>query len=643
MRDINSIRQLQRSSISECLTKNMIIASEYQIKLLKKQMDIVFQKNFNCVHVDNGVHLNARDILEWFVRIERHQLRAAGDMSCTMKICITGDGIRIGPINFHLNYIRSLKTQVAGDYFVIAVNIGADNKENSDKYVLPLIKEIERLCKEKFIVDGEEWELIFLLPGDMKEQWAMAHEGSGNSCFFCTSTLRNGEHCKLRPACDNCKKDHPDLKFCRHFPDLDRIRPVLDFHRVEWPDKNTKAEPLLKFAETLNTVQVYDAAGKKLTKDVIWTNTERWIRTKRVMLGTFYADNELNIVNATEQLIEMNLRLRYHDETDYDDVIGANASIEIKREKLLHCLLMEEKLDYIDKFDGTGIDDVKALVMDILHCKVRVKNSLLTQLCHSLMARPELINAEKLRRLTLVNAILQNVYKSAIGCPSNIKIELNKNNKVEVTTINGDKLDKLTERVMDDILNVMYVDDNEKNTPLVTIDGVKSNVTYHKWKSVFFYFDVVMDILRQHKKLSSQEFSTLSDTIDLLGTLYIEMFSYAKIGNYMHYLITGHVTNMLRNCDFNISDLQQQGCEAKNKDVNLHFRHQSSKGGGKNAVHPCLDTLRSFGRTWLRKIDEIRPGWLHDQMSLITREEKSNWRMHCLLECCDNNNDNITS
>ena len=91
-------------------------------------------------------------------------------------------------------------------------------------------------------------------------------------------------------------------------------------------------------------------------------------------------------------------------------------------------------------------------------------------------------------------------------------------------------------------------------------------------------------------------------------------------------MITGHVTDMLRANNFNISCFQQQGCEALNKEINTHIRNQSSHGGGKNAVHPSIDILFSFGRRWLRSMDKTCPGWLDEQKSMVTSNGKKMWR-----------------
>ena len=110
------------------------------------------------------------------------------------------------------------------------------------------------------------------------------------------------------------------------------------------------------------------------------------------------------------------------------------------------------------------------------------------------------------------------------------------------------------------------------------------------------------------------------------------MFNYEHIGCYVHYLISGHVKSMLRRYDYCLSDFNCQGVEKMNCCGSVHRRNQTSKGAGKHPVHPALDMLATFGRKWLRLIDELFPGWLDEQRLLVTPEDKLNFRLSEILD-----------
>ena len=83
---------------------------------------------------------------------------------------------------------------------------------------------------------------------------------------------------------------------------------------------------------------------------------------------------------------------------------------------------------------------------------------------------------------------------------------------------------------------------------------------------------------------------------------------------------------MLRRTNYNLANYQQQGAEQFNFLVKNHFMHQSAKGAGANAVHPSLDTILCFGRTWLRMIDVYFPGWLDKQREEVSIQDIKAWR-----------------
>ena len=631
IRDMNSIRQIQRSQNSELSNASLIFASRYAINEERKLLDMIFWSEFECAHDGNEAHVSLEKALYWFVKFDIKDKQKAGESTDKETVYVmTGDGMRIGPMNIHGTYIRPLESQSEKDYLILCSSTGKDTQENFDAMVLWMYKKAEQLDISGIVVEEMLRRIKHYAGADMKEHWMMCHCGDSFTCFWCTCMLRSGSHCGLRPACSHCNESNPGRKYCRHFPDIENVRPVTNFHLVSFPKSisDIDADQLATLAESLE-INILRENGKRLIKTDIWNLVSDWIHCNQIVLMTHTKDDTTHILNATEAKIDLNLALRFPDPFNevMDDKLGHNPTIEDKRALLLECLLLEEHVQYCNKFDGSGVDDIRVLIMDILHCKVRVKNSLLSLLCQTLLSRPNLSQAEKKNRMDKLNAELRKLYVSQLGSPSNINIDVNwATSKVTVTTINGDKLDKLNDEAVQSLLNALYPTEGDKTQVLELFDGKKSKITYNSWKSIFKLFDGIMDTLRIHEKLGQLQFLLLCEKIDDFGNLFIEMFHYDKITNYMHYLISGHVTNMLRRCDYNISNFQQQGCEAMNKSLKRHYSCQTSHGGGNNAVHPCVDTLRCFGRRWLRKIDAYYPGWLDRKRSEITPQQKRDWR-----------------
>jgi hypothetical protein len=236
----------------------------------------------------------------------------------------------------------------------------------------------------------------------------------------------------------------------------------------------------------------------------------------------------------------------------------------------------------------------------------------------------------KKRRVEGIQGVLREVYKTGKGVTSNISLNVNwKDSKVEVTTINGNKLDKLKKPVIDSILNILYADDIEKREIISFNDqGRQSHITYEHWGSIFEKFDAIMDLLRKPDCLTVPEFNHVCDLMDEFGNLYITMFNYARIGPYLHYIISGHVSDMLRYCNYNLANFQQQGAESFNRDCAVHFWRQTSGGGGVNAVHPALDTVICFGRRWYRAIKDFFPEIIEQQRNGVTKSDRLKFKIN---------------
>ena len=212
---------------------------------------------------------------------------------------------------------------------------------------------------------------------------------------------------------------------------------------------------------------------------------------------------------------------------------------------------------------------------------------------------------------------------------SNISLNVNwKDSKVEVTTINGNKLDKLTQPVIKRIVDALYVNAHEQEDIIsVNNHGTQSHVTYGNWISIFDKFDAIMNLLRKPENLSIPEYNCVCDLMDEFGELYIAMFNYARIGPYFHYLISGHVRDMLRYCNYNLANFQQQGAEACNRDCATHFQRQTSQGSGSHAVNPALDMIICMGRRWTRTIKEFFPDVILQERNKVTKSDRLNYTL----------------
>jgi hypothetical protein len=224
------------------------------------------------------------------------------------------------------------------------------------------------------------------------------------------------------------------------------------------------------------------------------------------------------------------------------------------------------------------------------------------------------------------------VFRSEIGTPTNIKIAWNDSTStVELPNINGNKLKQILNMdVINQMLDVIYANETEKEDVLVSFNGQQSSIKYCNWKDLFADFIQIMKLLRKNENLNNEarDFDLLCDTIESFGDLFIDMFHYRYLGNYFHYLISGHTADMLRRNNYNISTYQQQGCEAMNKHIKLHYIHQTSRGGGGNAVDPCDDMMRCFMRRWVYKINGVYPDFIEKcRLDYVTPDKLKTYRV----------------
>ena len=284
-------------------------------------------------------------------------------MSRTVVLCMTSDGFRSGQMNMHVTSLRGLEEQCSSEHLILACRTGPDNDEYALKYTNPLYTRMEELCKNPIWVDGILVTIKFTCPGDMKEAWGICQFGSRHDCMFCSKKLLAGEHCKLRPACKQCREFHPERRMCRHFPEMFREEDVeLDFVPLTIPrDLSTlDMTTLVPLAQSLNIPVRRENSNRMLLKSDIIKAIENWLENYDVTLDSFLENDIKNILNASSEAIGMQLHVRYPSPANYSNVLDDDASIDDKRAVLLLCLLAEERSQYWKQFNGAGIDEIKA-------------------------------------------------------------------------------------------------------------------------------------------------------------------------------------------------------------------------------------------------------------------------------------------
>ena len=221
MRQADGLRKIQRSSLNSFSYKAMVMASNYQIKEERKTLNIIFQRMFKYAKNEAQYAVDLQEALYWYAKIELAKQDRMNpedqNVSRTVVLCMTSDGFRSGQMNMHVTSLRGLEEQCSSEHLILACRTGPDNDEYALKYTNPLYKRMEELCKNPIWVDGILVTIKFTCPGDMKEAWGICQFGSRHDCMFCSKKLLAGEHCKLRPACKQCREFHPERRMCRHF------------------------------------------------------------------------------------------------------------------------------------------------------------------------------------------------------------------------------------------------------------------------------------------------------------------------------------------------------------------------------------------------------------------------------------------
>jgi len=130
------------------------------------------------------------------------------------------------------------------------------------------------------------------------------------------------------------------------------------------------------------------------------------------------------------------------------------------------------------------------------------------------------------------------------------------------------------------------------------------NILKDRWKDAIEKFRLIMKSLQRHEDFTDDEIKQLQLDIDEFAALWISLTGEDGIGNYFHYLISGHVTFFLYKYR-NLYKLCQQGWESLNGRMkNFHFRRTQMGGKGSKGF-----IFSPIYRCFLRRI-----GWAIDSI-----------------------------
>jgi len=130
------------------------------------------------------------------------------------------------------------------------------------------------------------------------------------------------------------------------------------------------------------------------------------------------------------------------------------------------------------------------------------------------------------------------------------------------------------------------------------------NIMKDRWKDAIEKFRLIMKSLQRHEDFTDDEIKQLQLDIDEFAALWISLTGEDGIGNYFHYLISGHVTFFLYKYR-NLYKLCQQGWESLNGRMkNFHFRRTQMGGKGSKGF-----IFSPIYRCFIRRI-----GWALDSI-----------------------------
>jgi hypothetical protein len=208
--------------------------------------------------------------------------------------------------------------------------------------------------------------------------------------------------------------------------------------------------------------------------------------------------------------------------------------------------------------------------------------------------------AERKRILAMVEEAVDRTQFRDESTESNFKIKVDQDGKVDTIAMNNSRLRKLF-RNFDGVLNAMF--DNTIPSP--------NDATYELYndaKLLVNMWVLVEDGLCSDVDFSDDEIHALQKQMDELGDVYIRVIGGTKVGNYMHYIIAGHMREYLLK-HRNIHKYCNQNWEALNG-LYKRFIGSRTQGGGhcgtkdSNKQHSLAKALLGYThRMWAYYLD----------------------------------------
>ncbi|KAJ1394569.1 hypothetical protein B484DRAFT_472781, partial [Ochromonadaceae sp. CCMP2298] len=488
-----------------------------------------------------------------------------------------------------------------------ALFCGKDNNQNAKLFLGDFFVWAETLRKTGYWYRGVHYTIDLLIPADLKAGWQATGRGGGSAstnefCFLCTET--RGEKGSLHLACDDCRTRH-GREQCRHRPFI-ISRDELEGQDIQgvqvfcpWSIPTLPRPLKAGHAECKAFLQ---SVGESTTGDKVklQRETKRWLEEKLVVaVGDEGAPNHL--ARASRQLLETNLQLRFPTEeltALREDLVASQTRLsvdddghevtetEAMRSLLAKCLKTEEVIKLYTTRVGTKsitafIDDAGCLVMDILHCELRVGEQLLTRLVQAGQLRGDLNGEEKKELISKTETIInERIFRSQGAGVGNYKITVERG-AVQTMSMNNDRLRKI-------FANIGL---------LIEANLGANGAAFAKLFSLYLRF---MTRLQSDVEYSDEEIKVASDAMTDFGECWISLFGTDSITNYVHYIIAGHVASFLRKYR-NLAIFANQGWEAMNgvmkKYLGRRTQNGGSKQGGCESVAEAL--LRYVRRLWL--------------------------------------------
>lgn len=414
-----------------------------------------------------------------------------------VEFVFTSDGTRLGDSRYltfaGMNDIESEngKLQSRNNCYLLAAYADQETQKNTAQYFGDFYKFIDETRKDGIRIDGDYIELQNTVSGDMKNCWCTVGSGSGSGSHPCQCcNVLKKEYCHYKAyLCDFCRTyASDDRQGCRHM-DLELSeahkiskRLVLsDYEGQTWHDPTKKyldfdGNGRLKedYISFLRKAYFHDAAvTEKLSKETVaqlsgrW---EHWNRAYRILYFTPNKDSAKSIINATDEMVEMEMRLRYQGDA-YKQIIetlstaSPHQSIFSALRSHLKLLMWLERLKHVVNLSPDRerlIEDVINFVPDLLHLSIRVIGKLFRVTLEAcILDRGDLTKDEKTKRLNaVVDFINRMVINSVDGSDGVLAIKVNEDSSssrlsLDSFNVGNSRLVKIFAK-MSDVIDICF-------------------------------------------------------------------------------------------------------------------------------------------------------------------------------------------